>query len=158
MEEINNDLSNLLKSFNKLDNNIIRYIYYKYLKKKINNSLQSSEEKEKEQEQYKQYINTIFSLVRPCIITQKESLEIDLQNMEIANEEYGKNDSKFKSRQFDSLPDIKRCYFIRKHKNKYKRCAHGILNADSDMCYKHIDSINMYWDRYCEVLEEIEKL
>jgi hypothetical protein len=31
------------------------------------------------------------------------------------------------------------------------------MNDDTDICYKHIDSPNMYWDRYCEVLEKIEK-
>ena len=153
-DENSNNLSNLLKSFNKLDNSIAKYIYNKYIFiKNTNISLDSSEEAD-----YKKYINKIFSLDRPCMITQKESLETDLQNMEIANEEYDKDVSKFKPRQFDSLPDIKRCSFIRKHKNKYKRCANGILNDDSDMCYKHIASKNMYWDRYCEVLESLESL
>ena len=147
--ESSNEIINLLKSFNKLDNNIVKYIYKKY----INNINEIYNE-----DKYKIYKNTIFSLERPAIITQKESLETDLQNMEIADEAYDVDPVNFKSTQFDSLPDIKRCSFIRKHKNKYKRCENGILNVDSDMCYKHIDSINMYWDRYCEILEEIEKL
>jgi hypothetical protein len=112
---------------------------------------------DEEYKKYKTYINKIFSLERPRIITQKESLETDLSNMEIADEEYDKDPKEFKTSQFDSLPDIKRCSFIRKHKNKYKRCANGIVNDDSDMCYKHIESKNMYWDKWCKVLEEIKK-
>ena len=99
----------------------------------------------------------IISNDRPNIITQKDTLETDLQNMEIADEEYDKDPKEFKTSQFDSLPDIKRCSFIRKHKNKYKRCSNGILNDDSDMCYKHLDSFNMYWDKWCEILENIRK-
>ena len=76
--------------------------------------------------------------------------------MEIADEQYDKDPKTFKARQFNSLPDIKRCSYIRKHKNKYKRCANGILDDDSDMCYKHIKSKNMYWDKYCEVLESLD--
>ncbi len=140
--DISDDLLKLLKSFNKLDNYVAKYIFTKYIK---NTGLT-----------YKQYLNTIFSVERPAIITQKESLETDLQNMEIADEAYDIDPKNFKVRQYDSLPDIKRCSFIRKHNNKYIRCANCILNADLDLCYKHIDCINMYWDRYCEVLEKID--
>lgn len=143
-----NELSILLKSFNRLDNYVAKYIHNKYIKNdKMQKTNPSSEE-------YSKYIHTIFSLERPHIITQKQSLEIDLQNMEIADEEYDKDPKLFKVRKFNSLPDIKRCSYIRKHKNKYKRCANGILNDDSDICYKHVESKNIYWDRYCKVLEE----
>jgi len=147
--DTNNEITNLLKSFNNLDNNIVKYIYIKYIMNK--NEIYNTEK-------YKIYLNIIFSIERPAIITQKESLEINLQNMEIANKAYDINPANFKIRDYDSLPDIKKCSFIRKHKNKYKRCENGILNVDSDMCYKHINSINMYWDRYCKVFEEFVKL
>jgi len=102
------------------------------------------------------FLKTIFSVERPCIITQKDSLETDLENMAIADEAYDKNPKTFKLRQYNSVPDIKRCSFIRKHKNKYKRCNNSIINDDSDTCYKHIESLNIYWDRYCEVMKEFE--
>jgi len=149
--EQSNDLSRLLKSFNRLDNYVAKYIYEKYITDINYNNGESSNES------YVSFVNKIFSLERPRIITQKESLETDLSNMEIADEEYDKDPKEFKTSQFDSLPDIKRCSFIRKHKNKYKRCANGIVNDDSDMCYKHIESKNMYWDKWCKVLEEIKK-
>lgn len=155
--EQSNDLSRLLKSFNRLDNYVAKYIYEKYIKNLQTDIQSNMVNNDEEYKKYKKYINTIFSLERPRIITQKESLETDLSNMEIADEEYDKDPKEFKTSQFDSLPDIKRCSFIRKHKNKYKRCANGIVNDDSDMCYKHIESKNMYWDKWCKVLEEIKK-
>jgi hypothetical protein len=155
--EQSNDLSRLLKSFNRLDNYVAKYIYEKYIKNLQTDIQSNMVNNDEEYKKYKTYINTIFSLERPRIITQKESLETDLSNMEIADEEYDKDPKEFKTSQFDSLPDIKRCSFIRKHKNKYKRCANGIVNDDSDMCYKHIESKNMYWDKWCKVLEEIKK-
>jgi hypothetical protein len=150
--ETSDDLSNLLKSFTKIDNYVVKYIYEKYIEKKSGTKGES-----KNVEAYNQFLHTIFSLERPAIITQKESLETDLQNMEIADEAYEKDPKNFKTRQFDSLPDVKRCSFIRKHKNKYKRCANGLLDDDSDMCYKHINSSNMYWDSFCKITEEIIK-
>jgi len=152
-EDNNLDLNVLLKSFNRLDNYVAKYIYNKYLKKDFESK---SSDNNNDNDNYKQYLNTIFSLERPFIITQKECLEKDLENMEIADEQYDKDPKTFKARQFNSLPDIKRCSYIRKHKNKYKRCANGILDDDSDMCYKHIKSKNMYWDKYCEVLESLD--
>jgi len=162
IEDNSLDLNVLLKSFNRLDNYIAKYIYNKYLKKEFESKSKSENNSEicnssNNNDNYKQYLNTIFSLERPFIITQKDCLEKDLENMEIADEEYDKDPKIFKVRQFDSLPDIKRCSYIRKHKNKYKRCANGILDDDSDMCYKHIKSKNMYWDKYCEVLESLDR-
>ena len=154
--ETSDDLSNLLKSFTKIDNYVAKYIFEKYIEKKSGNKSGTKGES-KNVEAYNQFLHTIFSLERPAIITQKESLETDLQNMEIADEAYEKDPKNFKTRQYDSLPDVKRCSFIRKHKNKYKRCANGLLDDDSDMCYKHINSSNMYWDSFCKITEEIVK-
>ena len=180
MDKTNENLSTILKSFNKLDNYIAKYIYKKYIENvaKIGDiepvdsadsydSADSADLKPSQfkyskkpinQEEYTKYIHTIFSIERPSIITQKESLEKELENIAIADEAYDKDPKHFKARQFDSLPYIKRCSYIRKHKNKYKRCNINVMNDDTDICYKHIDSPNMYWDRYCEVLEEIEKI
>ena len=159
--ELDSDLAKLLTSFNKLDNYVSKYIYNKYIKKEetVEVTVEVIVEETVEvtvEETLAQFLSNIINIDRPSIITQKKSLETDLQNMEIADEEYDKDPVKFKIRQFDSLPDIKRCSFIRKHKNKYKRCANGIINDDSDMCYKHIESKNMYWDGYCKALEEIK--
>ena len=83
-------------------------------------------------------------------------LKTDLNNMSIADKEYETNPKTFKPRQYKSLPDIKRCSFIRKHKNKYKRCLNKTANDDEDVCNIHILSDNIYYDRYNEVLEAIK--
>jgi hypothetical protein len=194
-----NDLSILLKSFNRLDNYIARYIYKKYIaqdssflekqdssfleksraKKQDSSFLEKSRAKKQDLEnparksgeleglkpshkhteiKIENFLKTIFNIERPGIITQKESLETDLYKMDIADKAYDKDPKKFKLRQYESVPDIKRCSFIRKHKNKYKRCNIHVMNDDSDICYKHIDSPNIYWDRYCEVLDEIKNI
>jgi hypothetical protein len=148
-EDTKNDLSILLKSFNRLDNYVAKYIYKKYI---YLAGLEPS------QINFENFLKTIFNIDRPRIITQKESLESDLYKMDIADKAYDKDPKKFKLRQYESVPDVKRCSFIRKHKNKYKRCNINVMNDDSDICYKHIDSPNIYWDRYCEVLDEIKKI
>ena len=168
MDESNDELSILLKSLHKLDNYVAKYIYKKYIEKnESGESVESGEsgestpsfykysKKPNNQQDYNTYIHSLFNIERPGIITQKESLETDLDNMTIADEAYDKDPKQFKTRQFNCLPDIKRCSYIRKHKNKYKRCNINVMNDDTDICYKHIDSPNMYWDRYCKVLEEI---
>ena len=166
--ESTDDLAIILKSLHKLDNYIVKYIYKKYIEKAESAESAESDEfkpssykyskKPNNQEDYNKYIKSLFNIERPCIITQKVSLETDLDKMAIADEAYDKDPKKFKLRQFSSLPDIKRCSYIRKYKNKYKRCNINVMNDDSDICYKHINSPNMYWDRYCEVLEEIEEI
>ena len=150
-----NDLSILLKSFNRLDNYIAKYIYKKYIEQDLENPARKSREPSSSLDDF---LKTIFNIERPGIITQKESLETDLYKMDIADKAYDKDPKKFKLRQYESVPDVKRCSFIRKHKNKYKRCNIHVMNDDSDICYKHIDSPNIYWDRYCEVLDEIKNI
>lgn len=145
-------MDTLLKSINRLENYTAKYIYKKYLSNFLeeqNHDLAS--------ETFDKYLDTIFSKDRKAIITQKEYLDMDLENMSVADKDYEMNPEQFKPNLYDSLPDIKRCSFIRKHKNKYKRCANSIMNKDEDMCYKHIEKPNMYWDRWCEVLEENKK-
>ena len=80
--------------------------------------------------------------------------------MDLADKVFDKAPEKFKRREYDSLPDVKRCTFIRKHKNKYIRCAMSITddgNDDNDVCYKHESSINMYWDNYCRLINVKKK-
>jgi len=166
------DLDILEKSFNKLENYISKYIYIKYIQVQESNG-ESTEESNGEsneettepkpykynskvlnQDEYSKFLHSIFSNERKYIITQDEYLDTDLNNMAIADENYGNSPETFKVREHASLPDVKRCSFIRKHKNKYKRCALGIINDDSDMCYKHFKNKNMYWDKWCELLEK----
>lgn len=139
-------MDTLLKSINRLENYTAKYIYKKYI-----------QEQDLVSESFDKYLDTIFSKDRKAIITQKEYLDMDLENMSVADKDYEMNPEQFKPNLYDSLPDIKRCSFIRKHKNKYKRCCNSIMNKDEDMCYKHIEKPNMYWDRWCEVLEENKK-
>ena len=110
---------------------------------------------------YKQFTDTIFGLERKAIITQEESLNEDLDNMDLSDKVFKKDPKKFKRRDYDSLPDVKRCTFIRKHKNKYIRCAMSITDDgnddNSDVCYKHESSVNMYWDNYCSLINAKEK-
>ena len=166
MNESNENLLTILKSIHKLDNYIAKYIYKKYIENvepvepvepvDSEPSHYKYSKKSNNQEDYNKYIHSIFNIERPGIITQKESLESNLDKMATADEAYDKDPKTFKARQFGSLPDIKRCSYIRKHKNKYKRCNINVMNDDTDTCYKHFDSPNMYWDRYCEVLDKIE--
>ena len=146
-------MDNLVKSLNRLENYTAKYIFNKYICNSNNEDNKDEDNKEDDSISYKEFTDTIFGLERKAIITQDESLNEDLDNMDLANKVFEKDPEKFKRRDYDSLPDIKRCTFIRKHKNKYIRCAMSITDDDSDVCYKHESSINMYWDNYCSFLE-----
>jgi hypothetical protein len=150
-------MDDLVKSLNRIENYTTRYIFNKY----INNTTNTSENINKDKSiTYKEFTDNVFGLERKAIITQDESLNEDLDNMDLADKVFEKAPEKFKRREYDSLPDVKRCTFIRKHKNKYIRCAMSISDDDnddnSDVCYKHESSINMYWNNYCKLLKEKE--
>jgi ribosomal protein L17 len=146
-------MDDLVKSLNRVENYTAKYIFNKY----INNTTNTSENINKNKE-YKQFIDNIFGLERKAIITQDESLNEDLDNMDLADKVFEKAPEKFKRRDYDSLPDVKRCTFIRKYKNKYIRCAMSITDDgnddNSDVCYKHESSVNMYWDNYSSFLKK----
>ena len=148
-------MDELVKSLNRVENYTAKYIFNKYI---CNSTNTENINKDKD---YKLYLDTIFGLERKAIITQVESLNVDLDNMDLADKVFEKDPEKFKRRDYDSLPDIKRCTFIRKHKNKYIRCAMSITDDgndyNNDVCYKHESSINMYWNNYCKLLQEKEK-
>lgn len=181
------ELEILTKSFNRLENYVTKYIYKKYIEsitileepienKDIQSNIQSNihsniqsnikskpikykySAKVNNEDEYNDYLHTIFSQERKSIITQSESLNEDLESMRIADAAYKQNPVGFHYKDYNSLPDVKRCSFISKNKNKYKRCGNNIMNDDSDMCYRHIDSLNIYWDRWCEIIEEITKI
>jgi hypothetical protein len=168
------NLDILEKSLNKLENYAAKYIYKKYIEiddtpeQETNTEPQTLEpyttseiqnfkysKKPINKDAYKLYLDIIFSKERKHIIKQSDVLEEDLENMTLADEEYEANPTQFKRQKNNSYPDIKRCSYIRKHKHKLMRCKNGIINDDEDMCSKHEDSLNMYWDMYVELLEKI---
>ena len=150
-------MDDLVKSLNIIENYTAKYIFNKY----ICNSNDEDNKDEDKSITYKEFTDTIFGLERKAIITQYESLNEDLDNMDLADKIFEKDPKKFKRREYDSLPDVKRCTFIRKHKNKYIRCAMSITDDgnddNSDVCYKHESSVNMYWVNYCSLINAKEK-
>jgi hypothetical protein len=145
-------MDDLVKSLNRVENYTAKYIFNKYIYNTTN------EDNKNKSIKYKEFTDTIFGLERKAIITQDESLNEDLDNMDLADKVFEKAPEKFKRRDYDSLPDVKRCTFIRKHKNKYIRCAMSITDDgndyNSDVCYKHESSVNMYWDNYSSFLKK----
>ena len=116
---------------------------FKYSKKPNNN------------EEYNLYTDKIFATQRKHIITQNDILEEDLDNIALADDEYENDPEQFSRRKTNSYPDIKRCSYIRKHKNKLIRCKNSIVNDDEDMCSRHEDKPNIYWDSYNELVDNI---
>ena len=151
----------LVKSLNKLENFTAKYIYNKYIS--LNTTPESIEQpitnfkyskKPINKEEYKLYLDRIFSKERKHIIKQNDVLSKDLENMTFADEEYEKNPEKFKRQIYKSYPDIKRCTYIRKYKHKLIRCKNSIINDDEDICSRHETTPNIYWDMYIELLEK----
>jgi hypothetical protein len=179
------NLELLVKSLNKLENYTAKYIFKKYIETQEVSTLEtatpataspetappgtsvSTEEpdnpdtefkyskKPNSNEEYKSYTDKIFSTQRKHIITQNDILEEDLDNIALADDEYENDPAQFHRRQTNSYPDIKRCSFIRKHKNKLIRCKNSIINDDEDMCSRHEDKPNIYWDSYNELVDKI---
>jgi len=147
-------MDDLVKSLNRVENYTAKYIFNKYFS--------NCDNKDKSLNlNYKEFIDNIFGLERKSIITQDEILNEDLDNMDLADKVFDKDPENFKRREYESLPDAKRCTFIRKHKNKYIRCAMSITDDgndySSDVCYKHESSVNMYWDNYCSLINAKEQ-
>ena len=172
-------MDELTRTLNKLENYVAKYIYKKYIEipdlpettettetTEITEILETTEtpenkyikykysKKPKNIEEYNKYRHTIFSQKRKTRINQDEILNKYLANIEIADEDYELNSTNFKVRNYESLPDILRCSFIRKHKNKYNRCCNKIVNNEVEMCYKHEDYNNIYLDKWNELLKE----
>jgi hypothetical protein len=144
-------MDDIVKSINRIENYTAKYIFNKYICNTTDVEVITDDI------DYKEFTDTIFGLERKAIITQDESLNEDLDNMDLADKVFDKAPEKFKRREYDSLPDVKRCTFIRKHKNKYIRCAMSITDDDNDVCYKHESSINMYWENYCKLINVKEQ-
>ena len=165
------NLELLVKSLNKLENYTAKYIYKKYIETAApsvatseTTTPESTEDTEltfkyskkpNNNEDYKVYVDTIFDKERKHIIKQNDSLTEDLDNISLADDEYESDPTKFNRRQNNSYPDIKRCSYIRKHKNKLVRCKNSIIDDDEDMCSRHEDKPNIYWDSYNELVDKI---
>jgi hypothetical protein len=106
---------------------------------------------------YKLYKDRVFGKDRQSIIKQEDQLKDDLKKMKQADIAYNKKPLLFKKCKTNSYPDSKRCTYIRNYKNKLSRCKNNIINDNEDICFKHEDSPNIYWDSYIELLEKLNK-
>ena len=107
-------------------------------------------------QEYKNYLKTIFHSDRKTgVINQITELKKDLDDMTKADSAYTRNADKFNPQLYDSLPDVMRCTYIRKHHHRYYRCKNKIANDDSDVCKKHLECENIYYDAYNDLVESI---
>jgi hypothetical protein len=110
-----------------------------------------------DKELYAIYQKRIFHHSRSCfVINQDDLIREDIQIMTLADKAYEENPETFKVKNFDLLPDVLRCSFIRKHHHRYYRCRNIIMNKDSDVCTKHEKRENIYYDNYNELLEKLD--
>jgi hypothetical protein len=120
---------------------------------------------------YNQYLAKIFAKQRVSRITQEQLLTNEINCILKADEKLDEMcvelrekkkkceitaNTKFSRTDIGSFPDILRCNYIIKHKNKLHRCGLKILSDECELCYKHARLPNIYWDRYCELLEKME--
>lgn len=107
---------------------------------------------------YKVFHKRVFIIERSIGVLDPEAeLRREIEEIKIADEAYEKDPEKFKSGEYDSLPDILRCTFIRKHKHRYYRCRNRIMNDDCDICYKHEESENIYIDVYNDLVDKLSQ-
>jgi hypothetical protein len=105
---------------------------------------------------YTIYCKNIFHQSRSCFtLNQNDLIREDIQIMTLADKTYAENPSAFKIGDFKLPPDVLRCSFIRKHHHRYYRCRNQIINKDSDICKKHENSENIYYDNYNDLLEAL---
>lgn len=105
---------------------------------------------------YNLYRKNIFHQSRSCFtLNQNDLIREDIQLMALADKAYEEHPAEFKLGNFDLPPDVLRCSFIRKHHHRYCRCRNPIMNKDSDICKKHENSENIYYDNYNDLLEKI---
>lgn len=107
---------------------------------------------------YKLYLQKVFDLERHSFrILQEDVLKEDLKNITIADKAYELNPNNFNPKEYDSLPDILRCTYIRKYKHRYYRCQNKIINDDHDICKKHENCENIYIDIYNNLLDKYQQ-
>lgn len=106
---------------------------------------------------FKIFQRKIFILERQIgILDADTELKKEIEELKLASDAYDEDPDNFKPSEYDSLPDVLRCSYIRKHKHRYYRCRNRIMNNDSDICYKHEDSENIYIDIYNDMCERIQ--
>ena len=105
---------------------------------------------------YAAYQKNIFHQSRSCFtLNQDEIIREDIRIMTLADKAYEEHPSNFTVGDFDLPPDVLRCSFIRKHHHRYYRCKNQIMNKDSDICKKHENCENIYYDNYNDLLEKL---
>ena len=193
-------MEELSKNINSIENNIAKYIYRKYIITPVlptpdiqipilpilpilTISTQSTQLHIKNKAnkifniQYKLYLQTIFNFDRTTFrITQEDVIKQDYKQMSLSNKAYNFNKTNFNPREYEILPDILRCKFIRKYKHRYYRCLNKCIqnipiiinendeqpepddepddNPDDDrLCHIHETCYNLYLDKYNELLK-----
>lgn len=105
---------------------------------------------------YNIYLKNIFHQSRSCFtLNQDDLIREDVRIMTLADKAYEEHPVEFKVGNLDLPPDVLRCSFIRKHHHRYYRCRNVIMNKDSDICKKHENQENIYYDNYNELLDKI---
>ena len=105
---------------------------------------------------YTIYRKNIFYQSRSCFtLNQNDLIREDIRLMTLADKAYEKHPEIFKLSDYELPPDVLRCSFIRKHHHRYYRCRNPIMNKDSDICKKHENSENIYYDNYNDLLESL---
>ena len=105
---------------------------------------------------YTIYCKNVFYQSRSCFaLNQNDLIREDIQIMTLADKAYEEHPDEFKVGNFDLPPNVLRCGFIRKYHHRYYRCKNQIMNKDSDICKKHKNCENIYYDNYNELLESL---
>ena len=129
-KEMDAEIEHFIKSFNSLENSIAKYIFDKYVNKNADKN-------------YIEFKNNVFQKLRETRIKQEDLLVSDTDTMMLANAKYD-TDNTIEGRDY---PDLLRCTYIIKNKNRYSRCKNK--SGDSgDRCSKHDDLPNHYLEIY----------
>jgi hypothetical protein len=135
------------------DNNVV-----KPLKPKQKPNIKVARLKVLDKTAYTIYCKNIFHQSRSCFaLNQDDLIREDIRIMRLADKAYEEHPVEFKVGDFELPPDILRCSFIRKHHHRYYRCRNQIMNKDNDICKKHENSENIYYDNYNDLLESLNK-
>ena len=151
MDELTNNIKNI-------ENNIAKYIYKKYIIKNVNiqpisnitnqninlntvNNIRTRSDviiahkntKILEHKLYTIYLNKIFNISRTTFrINQEDIIKEDLKKMANSDKAYIFNPSAFKPTEYDILPNILRCNYIRTYKHRYYRCLKKKITNNND--------------------------
>ena len=107
---------------------------------------------------YTIYRKNIFHQSRSCFaLNQNDLIREDIQIMTFADKAYEEHPDEFKVGDFDLPPNVLRCSFIRKHHHRYYRCKNKIMNNDTDICKKHENRENIYYDNYNDLLDSLNQ-